>query len=582
MDVEVAGGTLTLRVTAGTLTAGADDGEHLCLRMEGLHPRLELSGVGRERLVGLGERYVRLNQRGRRWDGAVVDLLAGDPEDTYFYVPLLLSSAGYAVVVDSHARCTWDLRGDDGWSVTVPDGSVDVHLLRGTPKRIVERFTAIYGRAPIPPAWALGVWKTTLGGTRRVLAEAQRLLDADIPVTACWVYDHYDEATNSGTGIATPYPIGDYPSLPALTGGLHDLGLKALGYVQPCLYEGSAPYREAVARGFTVQRADGTPALIPYFNPKRAYNQMTMLDDGGAYVDLTNPEAARWFAGLLQQMLDQGWDGWMQDMGEHLADDMVLADGSDGVQTRNRYPLLYHRLAHGVWSARPDTAVFVRSGALGVTPYVPVVWPGDQTCTWDGERGLGSVLPTGPSVGLAGVGAFGPDIAGLVDGFDGGAGGRDEELWIRWCQYGALNPVMRDHLGFKSQAGTPVDLWSTPRTVRVFRDYARLHNGLLGYLRELAAACHQTGLPMVRGLLLEFPDHDEAWTIDDQYLLGDALLVAPVHTKGARSRRVWFPPGEWIGWWDERAATGPGWADVDAALERIPLFRRAGWAIGQL
>ncbi len=568
-----------IRVDVSAHVDATEEAERARLRFRGSGPvTLRFPLAGDEHLVGLGERFMRLDQRGQRYQGKIYDIFAARPDDTYYYVPMMLSSRGYGVLIESYAYAEWDLGAGDpaAWSVTVP--AADVHLVRGAPKRMLEILTGITGRPPLAPPWAFGVWKTTLSGTDAVLRHADRLRAEKIPVTACWVYDHYDEETNSGCGIAGTYPSGDYPDLSALTDGLHDRGYRALGYVQPAIYAESRPFVEAASRGWLVKRSDGEPYRIGYFNP---FTNPGRIDEQGeaAYVDLTDPEASAWYAGLLAATLDQGWDGWMQDMGEHLPDDAVLADGTTGSQTRNRYPYLYHRLARDVWSRREAITVFARSGALGTAALVNAMWPGDQRCEWSADRGLRSVLPAGPSVGLTGVAAWGPDISGIIDGADGAAGGLDEELWLRWCQYGALNPIMRDHLGFKYAASNPVDLWHSDRTRDTFRRYAELHLRLVPYFYRLAEEASRTGVPIVRAMLLEHPGHAEAWTVDDQYLLGDALLVAPVHEKGARSRRVWFPPGEWEDWWDGARFQGPSWAEVPAPLDQIPLFQRAGTTV---
>ncbi len=576
-QLEVQGGTLSVS-SGADMEVLAEDSNELRLRADGGLPvvlRFEISGT--ELLVGLGERFGQLEQTGRRWEAAITDLLHGHPEDTYCYVPFLLSSAGYGVLLETSARALWDLKATDprAWSVSVAASPFQLRVFRGQPKAIIAAATKVIGRPPLAPPWAYGVWKTTLSGTEAILSEARAIMQADIPVTACWTYDYYDEATNTGCGLSGSYPSGSYPNLSNLSNRLHDLGYRVLGYVQPAVFVGSQPFDEASREGYLVRRANGEPNLFPYNNPKLRPDIPWFSEPGAAYIDMTNPAARSWFQNMLQGALDMGFDGWMQDMGEHLGDRAQLADGSLGAAARNRYAELYHQAAHEVWSHRKDVTVFARSGALGSIAKVNAMWPGDQHADWTSDRGLPSVIPAGPSIGLAGVTAWGPDIGGLIDGRDGGAGVRDEELWIRWCQYGALTPIMRDHLGFK-YAGGAIDMWSGDRTVAIFRTYARLHLALFPYLWRLAREASDSGIPILRALLIEYPDHPEAWSINDQYLLGADLLVAPVTIKGAVSRRVWFPPGVWISWWDDTRWEGTGWREVPAPLEQIPLFRREG------
>lgn len=577
---QLATGVLELRAS-GAISRLAEDEESVLLEVRGSAP-LSLSAelAASEHLTGLGERFVRLDQRGTRPPARIQDVLEAGCEDTYFYLPALYSSRGYAVLADSDAPARWDLgmADRDRWQVRLAAPEVRLWLFRGEPRRLVSLVTARTGRPPIPPTWVLGVWKTMLGGTERVLDQIEACAEAELPVTACWVYDHYDEETNSGCGSAGGYPTGAYPDLAALTAGIHDRGLRALGYLQPCLFAGSAAYARASALGHLVRAPDGSDYRVPFFNPVTHPGVMGRTEPGAACVDFTSPAAAEWYAGLVRTVLAQGWDGWMQDMGEHLPDDAVLADGRRGVQAHNAYAALYHRACHAGWADRDGAlGVFARSGALGSVPEVTAMWPGDQHCDWSGTRGLASVLPAGPSAGLAGVAAWGPDISGIAVGAPGGAG--DEELWLRWCEYGALTPIMRDHLGFKWQGARPVDSWTSPRTRGAFRDLARLHLALVPYLERLVREAHATGVPPVRALLLEHPEHEVAWTSPDTYQLGTDLLVAPVHHRGARERRVWFPPGEWVGWWDDRRVEGPAWVTVPAPLGRPPLFQRAGSSI---
>jgi alpha-glucosidase (family GH31 glycosyl hydrolase) len=148
---------------------------------------------------------------------------------------------------------------------------------------------------------------------------------------------------------------------------------------------------------------------------------------------------------------------------------------------------------------------------------------------------------------------------------------------VRWCQLGALTPLMRDHLGPKRMTNpNAVDMWTNETTVDTWRRFARLHNDLLPYLYAYAAQAHERGVPTMRHMVLRYPDEPDALAQDSQYLLGDELLVAPVVEEGATTRRVWFPPGTWIGFWDDRRYEGPGYQEVPAPLETIPLFVRGG------
>jgi alpha-glucosidase (family GH31 glycosyl hydrolase) len=581
---ETASATIAIDAWNGGVELEGQGAESAVLRIGGTTPlRISFSKGPREHLVGLGERFVRTDQLGRMIEGRVRDLFEGaGPEDTYFYVPILYSSAGYAVLAETHAQCLWDLGVSDParWSVWVPEPSVRLRLFRGTPKRLVELVTGVSGRAPLAEPWMYGVWKTALSGTEAVLREGGRLADAGIPVTALWTYDYFDGETNSGCGLPGTYPVGQYPDLPALNRGIHDQGLRSLGYVQPIIVRGTPAFAQALERGYLVRRPDGRPYLLPWwFDPVVTPGGFGPIADAAAPLDFTDPAAARWYSGLVHRHLEYGFDGWMEDFGEQIPDDARFADGTTGFETHNRYPVLYHEAAHAGWRESGVRATFSRSGGLGSIRHQPVIWPGDQYTDWTPSRGLGSVIPAGISIGLVGGSAWGPDIYGLADHWDGGAGAGDEELWVRGCQLGALSPVMRDHGGYKFRATTPVDLWASARTGDTFRALSELHLRLNPYLWALAEEAASTGVPVMRGLFLQHPDHEEAWIANDEYLLGSDLLVAPVHEPGATTRRLWLPPGEWADWWTGERREGPGMVTVEAPLERIPLFQRAGSSI---
>jgi len=255
---------------------------------------------------------------------------------------------------------------------------------------------------------------------------------------------------------------------------------------------------------------------------------------------------------------------------------------------RNRFSVLYHRATfEAAAAAKPgETVFFARAGYSGGQPYTTGRFTGDQDRSWDRHEGLPAILTAMLSGGLSGWPYWGPDIAGF---FNRGEQRDDEEpeqraerrraekeLWIRWVQVGALSPTMRDMNGAMRD---PITLWTDADTLTVFRAYARLHAALLPYLYACAKTAHARGLPIVRPLFLNYPAEPATSTLDDQYLLGDDLLVAPVLRPGHVERRCYLPDEGWRDYWTGRMHRGPGWTTVAAPLERIPLFIREGAAV---
>lgn len=535
-----------------------------------------------EGFFGLGERFARGNHRGHEVRHQISDAYV-DPEPghnwTYFPIPFVLSSRGYGLMLDTTRSGTFRLGSDreDAWQVSVDGAELDAVIFTGPePLDVIEQFTGLTGRPPLPQPWALGVWKTTLSGADAVRAEAQRLREEDLGVSAVWIYDQLEQETNSGWNSAMGYPEGEYPDLPGLVAELHEAGYKVLGYLNTQFIVNRPRTDEGIAKGYFLKRPDGETYLVPGPDPDP---DVGIKFGTMALYDPTHPEGVPWWQGLLRTMLlETGYDGWMHDFGEYTPADAVFADGRTGDELRNGYPTLYQQTAAELCRAvKPDFSFFVRSGALGSNQWAPSAWPGDQHTDWSWDRGLPSIVPAGLSIGICGTNIWGPDIGGFFDAFDGSDAASSVELWVRWCQLGALTPLMRDHLGPKRMTNpNAVDMWSNETTVATWRRYARLHNDLLPYLYAYAAQAHQTGKPTMRHLVLRYPDYPEALAQDDQYLLGDELLVAPVVEAGATTRRVWFPPGAWFSFWDGRRYAGPGYQEVPAPLETIPLFVRGG------
>ncbi|MEI8256126.1 MAG: TIM-barrel domain-containing protein, partial [Deltaproteobacteria bacterium] len=262
-----------------------------------------------------------------------------------------------------------------------------------------------------------------------------------------------------------------------------------------------------------------------------------------------------------------GLDGWMQDFGEWLPHDAVLADGSDARRTHNLYPTLWHAAARAELEAQrgSDWVMFSRSGWLREARVAQVVWTGDQEATWSPHDGLPTVIPALVSLGMAGIGYTGADIAG----FSGGPS--TKELYERWVELAAFTPIFRTHDGLMRDAN-----WRWDRdadTTAHFAHFARVHAALAPRFLELGQEHHDTGMPLLRALPLVFPDDPATYALTDEFMVGDDLLVAPVVTQGAVTRSVYLPIGRWFDVWDaSRTYDGPVTVNVNAPIGRPPVF----------
>ena len=549
--------------------------------------RLEIPLAADEHLAGGGEQFGSLDLRGRRLDGWLVD---GAGPNSYLHAPLLYSSAGWMLVVDTTLRHLLDCGSHDPavLAIEVPGDALRLVVVEAPPDVALQRLVELTGLPTMPPAWAFGVWHNVRGGDERVIEQANRLRAERVPGSALWIEDHHDLETNDGDGWPGQYAQGEYRDMAALVNAVHELDFRALTYMNPLVYRGTPVAVEAVERGLVLTAADGSPRWQRFYHPLHGRSGDVDFEDGVAVLlDFTNPETVQWWRGLVRRLLvDRGWDGWMEDFGEQVPPDAVLHDGTRGLEQHNRYALLYH----GATAAErdqtaPDSVVFARSGHLGIQALTPVVWGGDQTCSWDRTWGLPAVIPAGLSAALMGISSWGLDISGIVhvEPTPLEEGAADRELWMRWTWAGALAPVMRTHLGFKPQVSPPLDVWHDPEMTAVFREAARLHLRLLPHLLRLAAEAAAGGLPVMRPMLLHHPHESVAWTCNDQWMLGEDLLVAPVVERGVTSRPVWVPPGRWTLFGTDVECEGPAVVTLDAPVSAPPpLLQRDGSVVALL
>ncbi len=518
---------------------------------------------------------------------------------TYFPVPWVLSTAGYGLSIDgdeiSYVRARTPMA--DRWSIEVESDALAYRLFHGpSPIEALERYTAAVGRQPQPQRWFFGPWYQTGHANHVPIEEEQRQLSllraAGAPVSAAETHCRY---------LPLGEDRGHESAEAARTAFFHSEGLAVVSYLNPLVGE---EYREAFADALGEGALQRRPSRHGG-QPGGPYSFMAYA--GGrvpphtleAQYDFTTGGSRRAFGAIAERIVMAGHDGWMEDFGEFTPLDAVQSDGSTGTGAHNRYPTDYHSASASVTAELEERygrrlARFVRSGWRGTPAAVPIVWGGDPTTSW-GYDGLASAVIEGLSAGASGVGMWGGDVGGFFSTSER----LTPELLRRWIQFAALTPVMRTKAG-----GIEIPPYERPQiwdsdVLPTWRRGASLHTQLNDYLMAAHATYRRNGRPIMAAIELVHPDDPGCAGVEDEYLLGADLLVAPVLEPGCTARTVVLPPGRWIDLWsvvsfDDRirglAMTGGRRPEVDGPHrfvvavgdDEIPLFVRSGAVLSLL
>jgi alpha-glucosidase (family GH31 glycosyl hydrolase) len=441
------------------------------------------------------------------------------------------------------------------------------------PLDVIEAYTHFAGRIPeLPLPWVFAPWISANMKHRgdspdaesRTREIAALMRTERIPTSGIW---NEDWAGGDGELLYSgDFHLDEthYPNWAGMIDDMHALGFRVFAYFKPYLTVGTEDYLHAADRDYLVRDPDGAPATF-------------FLLGNRSQLDLTNPDAVRWWQDtIFDRAARFGADGWMNDFGEYVAATTVSADGRLGWEVHNDYPKLWARTTREFWEERRpdgDWVFFSRSGYTGSWQYSPVVWTGDQTTDWSEGDGLPTVIPAVQSLGISGVPVVATDIGGLLCLT---APPTDRELFYRWTQVGAMLPVMREHNGqFACESNWLID--NDADSIEHWKTYATLHTALFPYLYTLVAQARDHGWPVVRHHVLHFPEAPGSKERQkDQFMMGDRILVAPVIVQGARSRVVYFPPGDWVHWQTGETYTGPAEIEVAAPLRVAPYFYRSG------
>ena len=510
-------------------------------------------GVG-EHVYGLGERFGPLVKNGQP-----VDIWNADggtsSEQAYKNVPFYLTDRGYGVLVNDPGRVSFEVGSEAVAKVqfSVPGRTLEYLVIHGpTPKEVIVRYTAVTGRPALPPPWSFGMWLSTSFTTSydeaTVTGFIDGMADRRLPLSVLhfdcfwmrelrWCDFEWDPET--------------FPDPEGMLARLRARGLHVCVWINPYIAEPSPLFEEGRRLGHLLRRADGSVWQTDQWQP------------GMAIVDFTSEAARDWYTSKLRPLLAMGVDCFKTDFGERIPTDVVWSDGSDPERMHNFYAYLYNRTVFELLrEARGDgeAVVFARSATACGQRY-PVHWGGDSTSSFPS---MAETLRGGLSLAMSGFAFWSHDIGGFE-------GTPDPEVFKRWLAFGLLSSHSRLHGSDSYRVPWHFD----DEAVEVTRRFTRLKARLMPYLYRAAVEAHETGVPVLRPMVLEFPDDPACPHLERQYMLGPDLLVAPVfHAGGDVSYYV--PAGRWTQLLTGAAIDGPGWRRERHDVMSLPLLVRPG------
>jgi alpha-glucosidase len=492
-------------------------------------------------------------------------LAGGDYWTTNYPQPTWLSSDRYAVHLETAAYSVLDLIEADRVAVECWKADLDLELFADESlPDLVTRLSDRFGRQPPLPDWAISGAIVGLKDGDATFDRFDKIAASGAAISGLWCEDWVGiRQTSFGKRLFWDWKwnAARYCDLPVKIAALSAQGIHYLGYVNPYLAVDGALYQEALAENYlALHQHDDSPYAVDFGE----------FDAG--VVDFTNPAAAAWFSERIigQEMLDFGLSGWMADFGEYLPTDVRLFDRSDPMEAHNRWPVLWAKVNADAIASRGKTGeatFFMRAGYSGVQAYCPLLWAGDQCVDFSRHDGINTVITGALSSGLLGNAYHHSDLGGYTS-LHGVV--RTPDLMHRWIDMAAFAPVMRSHEGNRPADNLQID--SSDAILAHFARMSNVHARLAPYVRALSNEAVATGLPLQRPLFLHYDDaayHD----IQDQFLYGADMLVAPVVHADQHGRQVILPDATWCHLWtgqDYARGTHP----VTAPYGQPPVFYR--------
>lgn len=500
-----------------------------------------------EAVYGLGEQFGPLNKLGQTIGMWHAEGSGNTSGRAYKNIPFFMSTRGYGVFINETKPITFWVGSREycKTQIAIEGKSVDYFFFQGTLKEILYNYTELTGKAAIPPKYSFGVWmsRITYKTQTEVLEVAKKLRQMKFP---CDVI-HIDTGWFEENWVCDwQFGKHNFPDPEKMFEELKELGFRVSLWQEPYVIKGTEAYKDAIKK--RVLAKNNCPFTFLVFLPARP-------------IDFSNPDGVIWYQERLKRLFDLGASVIKADFGEEIESPMKFLK-YNGREMHNLYPLLYNKAAFEITEKTfGEGIIWARSAYTGSQRY-PVHWSGDNSSNF--ENMLCS-LRGGLSLGLCGFTFWSQDTGGFI-------GTPTDELYIRWTQLS----IFQSHIRYHGMAPRYREPWNyEPKTQEIVRKFLNLRYQLIPYIFTEARVAARLGLPLLSPLVIEFQSDPTVYNIEDQFLTGHNLLIAPILTKN-NTRNIYLPEGMWYDYWSGESMNGPKWLTKTHEIETIPIFVRAG------
>lgn len=505
-----------------------------------------------EYIYGLGERFTSCTRNGQSVDCWNRDG-GSNGNQAYKNIPFYLSSKSYGVFVNTPARVGFEVANVSvrHVEIAVQEEELEYMVIGGSePKEVLSNYTALTGRTPVPPAWTYGLWLSTSwmpdSDAQITLDTIDKMKEYDIPLSVF----HFDARWMDDFKCCDFVWSKRFGDAKKLLDAIHERGVKVCVWINPYISQESYLFREGKDKGYFLKTKDG--------DVWQSDNWMS----GIAIVDFTNPEAVRWYQSKLGALLDMGVDALKTDFGERIPTNVVYFDGSDSAKMHNYYPYLYNQAVYElIQEKKGEGCVFSRSATAGTQKF-PFNWGGDNEASY---ISMAESLRGGLSLCQSGYGYWAHDISGFCRT-------ATPDLYKRWVQFGMLSTHSRLH----GEQSYRAPWYFDEESCRVLKAFTNLKCRLMPYLYSGSVQVLEEGVPLMRAMMLEFPQCPTSLHLERQYMLGSDLLAAPIFNEEGQAE--FFLPGNgcWTNYLDGEILEGGKWYRRNYDYFHMPLFVRPG------